>query len=42
VDRDKFAKEITEAVKKHPMIEVINEEVSEINPDEITIIATDH
>lgn len=40
VDRDKFAKEITEAVKKHPMIEVINEEVSEINPDEISVIAT--
>lgn len=40
VDRDLFSQEITEKIKNHPLIEVINEEVESINPDEITIIAT--
>lgn len=40
VDRDKFSAEITEKIKAHPMIEVINEEVEIIDKDEITIIAT--
>lgn len=40
VDRDKFSLFITNAIKEHPLIEVICEEVSEINPDEYTIIAT--
>lgn len=40
VNREKFSAEITEKIKAHPMIDVINEEVSNISLDEITIIAT--
>ena len=40
VDRDLFSKAVTDAVKSHPLINVINEEVTEINPLEYTIIAT--
>lgn len=40
VDRDLFSKEITEKVKSHPLINVINREVTEIDPDEYTIIAS--
>lgn len=39
VDRDLFAKEITLKLKNNPLIEVIEEEISEI-PSGITIIAT--
>ena len=40
VDRDKFSEFITEKIKSHPLVTVINEEVTSINPDEYTIIAT--
>ena len=40
VDRDVFSGFITDKIKSHPNIEVISDEVSEINPDEYTIIAT--
>ncbi len=40
VNREKFSAEITEKIKTHPLIEIINEEVEEINTEEITIIAT--
>ncbi len=40
VDREKFSAQITETIKKHPLIEVIFEEVTTIPEDEITIIAT--
>lgn len=40
VDRDRFSQFITEKIKSHPQIEVISDEVTEINPDEYTIIAT--
>lgn len=39
VDRHEFAGYVTEAVKNHPNVEVINEEVTEI-PEGITVIAT--
>ena len=39
VDRHEFAGKVTEAVKNHPLVEVIYEEVTEI-PEGITIIAT--
>lgn len=39
VDRHEFAGYVTESVKNHPLVEVINEEVTEI-PEGITIIAT--
>lgn len=39
VDRHEFAGYVTEKVKNHPLIEVINEEVTEI-PEGITVIAT--
>lgn len=39
VDRDLFSEYITNIIKSHPLIEVINEEVVEIPPG-ITIIAT--
>lgn len=40
VDRDAFPKEVTKFIRNHPYIEVLDEEVTSINPDEYTIIAT--
>ena len=40
VDRELFSAFITERIKNHPLIEVIEGEVSSVNPDEITVIAT--
>ena len=40
VDRDKFSEFITDKIKSHPNIEVITDEVTEINTDKYTIIAT--
>ena len=40
VDRDIFAKEITRRIKEHELIEVINEEVSEIPSDGIVVVAS--
>ena len=40
VDRDRFASLVTEHIKAHPNIELINETVSEIDTDEFTIVAT--
>ena len=39
VDRHEFAGYVTETIKNHPLIEVVNEEVTEI-PEGITVIAT--
>ncbi len=40
VDRDIFSEYITDKIKAHPLITVSYGEVTEINPDEYTIIAT--
>lgn len=40
VDRNEFSKFITDLIKSNPNIEIINEEVTKINTDEYTIIAT--
>ena len=40
VDRELFSKRVTEEIKKNENIEIINEEVTKISEDEITIIAT--
>lgn len=40
VDRDVFSEYITNKIKAHPLVTVINEEVTKINTDEYTIIAT--
>lgn len=40
VDREKFSSYITEKIKNHPNITVISEEVSSVNENEITVIAT--
>jgi len=40
VDREKFAEYITDIIKNHPNIEVFEKEVTEINSDEVTVIAT--
>ncbi len=40
VDRDVFSNYITEKIKNHPLVTVVNDEETEINPDEYTIIAT--
>lgn len=40
VDRDIFSAHITELIKNHPLVSVYSEEVTKINPDEYTIIAT--
>ncbi|MBQ7097194.1 MAG: methylenetetrahydrofolate--tRNA-(uracil(54)-C(5))-methyltransferase (FADH(2)-oxidizing) TrmFO [Clostridia bacterium] len=39
VDRDAFAKMVTDKIKSHPNISVIEEEVTQINTDEYTVIA---
>ncbi len=39
VDRDAFAKMVTEKINAHPNIEVFSKEVTEINTDEYTIVA---
>ena len=40
VDRELFSAFITEKIKNHPLIEVIEAEMSEVNHNEITVIAT--
>ena len=40
VDREKFSKLVTDKIKENPNIEVINQEVTKIPEDVITIIAT--
>ncbi len=40
VDRNIFAKKITEIIESHPNIEVIREEVKEVPRDEIVIVAS--
>ena len=40
VDRDIFSNYITEKIKNHPNIEVIEQEMCEVPEDEITVIAT--
>ena len=40
VDRELFSAFITEKIKNHPLIEVVEAEMSEVNADEITVIAT--
>lgn len=40
VDREKFSAYITEKVNNHPNITVISKEVTEIDPEEITVVAT--
>lgn len=40
VDRDGFSGEVTERLRNHPLVEVRNEEVTEIPSDGITVIAT--
>lgn len=40
VDRTLFSKSVTDKIKSCPNIEVITEEITDINPDEYTIIAS--
>ena len=40
VNRDEFSDYITNKIRSHPLINVINEEVSQIDPDAITVVAT--
>ena len=40
VDRIAFAAEVTNAIESHPRIEIRREEINEIDPGELTIIAT--
>ena len=40
VDREKFSSYITEKIANHPNIEIVNEEVTSIDPDSITVIAS--
>lgn len=39
VDREKFSALVTEKLSSHPNIEILREEVTAINPDEITVVA---
>jgi methylenetetrahydrofolate--tRNA-(uracil-5-)-methyltransferase len=40
VDREQFARYITKKISEHPRITLIREEVTRINPEQLTIIAT--
>ena len=40
VNRELFSEYITEKIKNHPNIKVISEEITEIDPDVITVMAT--
>jgi len=40
VDRVTFAAEVTEAIESHPRIEIRREEIAEIDPAQLTIVAT--
>ena len=40
VDREIFAQKVTEKMKENPNIEIVKEEVTKINLDEFTIVAT--
>jgi methylenetetrahydrofolate--tRNA-(uracil-5-)-methyltransferase len=40
VDRDLFADKLTKLIKENPLIEVINEEVKTIDPNQVTIVAS--
>ena len=40
VDRDAFSAYITDKIRSHPLIEVVEEEVTSLNEDEVTVIAT--
>ncbi len=40
VDRDGFSQMVTEKVANHPMIEVVRDEITELQTDVITVIAT--
>ena len=40
VDRELFSAFVTEKIKNHPLIEIIEGEMTSVNPDEITVIAT--
>ena len=39
VDREIFSKYITDKIKNHPLVHVVNKEVTEVDPEEYTIIA---
>lgn len=40
VDRTAFSQKVTEKIKNHPLIEIINEEVTSLSDDVITVVAT--
>ena len=40
VNREEFSRYITEKIKNHPLITVINKEVDEIDTDVVTVVAT--
>ena len=40
VDRDEFSKRVTEAISREPLITVRREEVTQIEDDQLTVIAT--
>ena len=40
IDRNSFAKNVTERVKKHPNIKIINREITELNNEELTVLST--
>ncbi len=40
VDREKFSSMVTETIRSHPLIEIIEEEVTELPDDAVTVIAT--
>ena len=40
VDRERFSDYITERIRNHPLIEVVEKEMDSVEPDRVTVIAT--
>src|SRR5882724_2120207 len=40
VDRDRFSNEVTNRLSHHPRIKIIREEVVQVSPDDVTVVAT--
>ena len=40
VDRERFPAAVSQALEKHPRIEIVRQEVRELNPESVTVLAT--
>lgn len=40
VDRDLFSKTMTQRIQQHPLVTILHEEITDLDPDQATIVAT--